>query len=137
MAAERMRKAKILFRDTLDAVIDPDPNGGLPGSAASALASTFKGKYPLVYKCKKCRRTLATAFNLLPHVQDESPIWTASKWSLPTDDVLEAAAENGLKLCSGNNFVLVEITIHSVPRVVLTFKISNLDKIYIFRTLMA
>ena len=32
MAAERMRKAKILFRDTLDAVIDPDPTGGLPGN---------------------------------------------------------------------------------------------------------
>ena len=101
MAAERMRKAKILFRDTLDAVIDPDPNGGLPGSAASALASAYKGKYPLVYKCKKCRRTLATAFNLLPHIQDESPIWTASKWSLPTEEILEAASENGLKLCSG------------------------------------
>merc|ERR1712018_570088 len=109
MASEKMRKAKILFRDILDSVIDPDPTGGLPGSAASVAAAAAKSRYPMVYKCKKCRRTLATAFNLLPHVQDESPVWTASKWSLPTDDVLEAAAENGLKLCSGNNFVLVEI----------------------------
>ena len=102
MAAMRMRQAKILFRDTLESVIDPDPSGGLPGSAASAMASASKGRYPLVYKCKKCRRTLATAFNLLPHIQDESPIWTASKWSLPAEDVLEAASENGLRLCSGN-----------------------------------
>ena len=29
------------------------------------------------------------------------------------------------------------VCIHSVPRVVLTFRISNLGKIYIFRTLMA
>jgi len=105
MAAMRMRQAKILFRDTLESVIDPDPSGGLPGSAASAMASASKGRYPLVYKCKKCRRTLATAFNLLPHIQDESPIWTDSKWSLPAEDVLEAASENGLRLCSASVFI--------------------------------
>ena len=110
MAAMRMRQAKILFRDTLESVIDPDPSGGLPGSAASAMASASKGRYPLVYKCKKCRRTLATAFNLLPHIQDESPIWTASKWSMPAEDVLEAASENGLSLCSGNFVVLFWFT---------------------------
>ena len=43
MAAERMRKAKILFRDILDSVIDPDPAGGLPGSAASQIAAASKG----------------------------------------------------------------------------------------------
>ena len=43
MAAERMRKAKILYRDILDSVIDPDPAGGLPGSAASQLAAASKG----------------------------------------------------------------------------------------------
>ena len=44
MAAERMRKAKILFRDILDSVIDPDPAGGLPGSAASQIAAASKGE---------------------------------------------------------------------------------------------
>ena len=39
-----MRKAKILFRDILDSVIDPDPAGGLPGSAASQIAAASKGK---------------------------------------------------------------------------------------------
>ena len=102
MASGKMRKAKMLCKDLLDTVIDPDPTGGLPGSAASAAAAAAKSRYPMVYKCKKCRRTLATAFNLLPHVTDESPVWTASKWSMPAEDVLEAASENGLKLCSGN-----------------------------------
>ena len=100
-----MRKAKILFRDILDTVIDDDPTGGLPGSAASMAAAAAKSRYPMVYKCKKCRRTLATAFNLLPHVQDESPVWTASKWSLPAEDVLEAASEAGLQLCSASLFI--------------------------------
>ena len=105
MASEKMRKAKILFRDILDSVIDPDPTGGLPGSAASMAAAAAKSRYPMVYKCKKCRRTLATAFNLLPHVQDESPVWPASKWSLPAEDVLEAASEAGLQLCSASVFI--------------------------------
>ena len=105
MAAERMRKAKILYRDILDTVIDPDPAGGLPGSAASAIAAAAKGRYPMVYKCKKCRRTLATAFNLMPHVQNETPQWHASKWSLPAHDVLEAAADSGLILCSASVFI--------------------------------
>ena len=105
MAAERMRKAKILFRDVLDSVIDPDPAGGLPGSAASALAAASKSRYPMVYKCKKCRRTLATAFNLMPHIQNESPSWMASKWSLPADDIMEASAETGLQLCAASVFI--------------------------------
>lgn len=95
-------QAKILFRDILDQVIDPDPAGGLPGSEASAVAAAAKSRYPMVYKCKKCRRTLATAFNLMPHVKDECPVWTASKWSLQAEDVLESASEAGLNLCSAS-----------------------------------
>ncbi len=102
MAAERMRKAKILFRDILDAVIDPDPAGTVTGTSAAAIS---KSRYPMVYKCKKCRRTLATAFNLMPHVVNESPKWTDSKWSLPVQDVLEAASERGLHLCSASLFI--------------------------------
>lgn len=142
MAAMRMRQAKILFRDTLESVIDPDPSGGLPGSAASAMASASKGRYPLVYKCKKCRRTLATAFNLLPHIQDESPNWTASKWSLPAEDVLEAASENGLRLCSGNfcRIVLAQIdkcyTNHDSKKLFLIFFKLKFVYVHIFKFLL-
>ena len=56
MAAERMRKAKILFRDILDSVIDPDPAGGLPGSAASQIAAASKGetmtnRHMIIFHC--------------------------------------------------------------------------------------
>ena len=54
MAAERMRKAKILFRDILDSVIDPDPAGGLPGSAASQIAAASKGetnRHIIIFHC--------------------------------------------------------------------------------------
>ena len=51
------------------------------------------------------RRTLATAFNLMPHVVKESPVWTASKWSLPAEDILEAAAEAGLSLCASSVYI--------------------------------
>ena len=70
-----------------------------------SISFTISGRYPLVYKCKKCRRTLATAFNLMPHSPNETPVWTASKWSLPAEDVLEAAAEKGLSLCSASVFI--------------------------------
>lgn len=104
-ASERMRKAKILFRDSLEQVIDEDPAGGLPGSAASAFAAAAKSRYPMIYKCKKCRRTLATAFNLLPHLSGESPLWSSAKFSLPSEDVLEGASDSGLNLCSASVYV--------------------------------
>ena len=65
----------------------------------------LSGRYPMVYKCKKCRRTLATAFNLMPHLPHETPFWTASKWSLVAEDILEAAAEKELQLCSASLFI--------------------------------
>lgn len=40
-----------------------------------------------VYKCKRCRRTLATSHNLLPHVYGETPDWRDQKWSLPAEEV--------------------------------------------------
>ena len=106
-ASERMRKAKILFRDSLDKVLDVDPAGGLPGSAEAAAAAASKSRYPMTYKCKKCRRTLATAFNMLPHIRGESPNWMDEKWArLNEEDVLDdASSPAGLDLCSQSVFI--------------------------------
>eukprot|EP00095_Tigriopus_kingsejongensis_P000103 snap_masked-scaffold1424_size42081-processed-gene-0.5 protein:Tk00103 transcript:snap_masked-scaffold1424_size42081-processed-gene-0.5-mRNA-1 annotation:"dual specificity protein phosphatase 12-like" len=95
LASERMRKAKILFRDSLDNVLDEDP--GERGSA--------KGHYSQLYKCKKCRRTLATSHNVIPHVIGEAPDWADSKWSLPAEEVFEGASDLGLELCSQSVFI--------------------------------
>ena len=106
-ASERMRKAKILFRDSLDKVLDVDPAGGLPGSAEAAAAAASKSRYPMIYKCRKCRRTLATAFNMLPHVRGETPNWMDEKWArLSEEDVIDdASSPAGLDLCSQSVFI--------------------------------
>ena len=106
-ASERMRKAKILFRDSLDKVLDVDPAGGLPGSAEAAAAAASKSRYPMIYKCRKCRRTLATAFNMLPHVRGETPNWMDDKWArLSEEDVIDdASSPAGLDLCSQSVFI--------------------------------
>ena len=104
-ASERMRKAKILFRDSLDLVLDEDPvNTGTP---ANILKGNQHGSsyHPMVYKCKRCRRTLATAFNMLPHCVRESPDWSNEKWALPCEEVLEGASDTGLPLCSASVFI--------------------------------
>lgn len=54
MAADKVRKAKILPQDYFD-LIKPDPG----------LAQLQPD--PNVYRCKKCRRVLATEFNLITH----------------------------------------------------------------------
>lgn len=95
LASERMRKAKILFRDSLENVLDEDP--GERGSA--------RGQYSQLYKCKKCRRTLATSHNVIPHVIGESPDWADGKWSLPAEEVFEGASDIGLELCSQSVFI--------------------------------
>jgi dual specificity phosphatase 12 len=106
-ASERMRKAKILFRDSLDKVLDVDPAGGLPGSAEAAAAAASKSRYPMIYKCRKCRRTLATAFNMLPHVRGETPNWMDDKWArLSEEDVIDdVSSPAGLDLCSQSVFI--------------------------------
>ncbi len=95
LAAERMRKAKVLFRDSLDYILDDDP-GEVPGGSA---------KCSQVYKCKSCRRTLATSHNLSPHESGETPRWTEPKWSLPAEEVLEGASDLGLRLCTRSVFI--------------------------------
>lgn len=106
-ASERMRKAKILFRDSLDKVLDTDPAGGLPGSAEAAAAAASKNHYPMIFKCRKCKRTLASAFNMLPHVKGETPNWMDSKWArLTEEDILDdASSPAGLDLCSQSVFI--------------------------------
>lgn len=103
-ASERMRKAKILNKDTLDKVLDVDPAGRLPGSSEAA---TSKSRYPMIFKCRKCKRTLASAFNILPHMKGEMPNWMDSKWAgLTEEDILDDASNPaGLGLCSQSVFV--------------------------------
>ncbi len=104
LAGERMRKAKILFRDSLQNVLDEDAGGEVPLDPLSS-AGSAKGNFSQTYKCKRCRRLLATSHNLMPHVPKEVPVWTDSKWSLPAEEVFEGASDLGLELCSQSLFV--------------------------------
>jgi len=124
-ASERMRKAKILFRDSLDIVLDDDPAvhdgvGGHPPPSMMTSSSVFSSlhggggggggsgsakNHPMAYKCKRCRRTLATAYNLLPHCVGESPNWLDEKWALPSEEVLEGASDCGMNLCASSLFI--------------------------------
>ena len=63
IVSEKIRKSKILSRETVSSVIDPDPELGKCRGAA------------VIYKCKECRRTLATCENILPHQPGQSPYW--------------------------------------------------------------
>lgn len=67
IAAEKVRKVKILPRDCLD-VVQPDPS------------LTCVNPDPLVYRCCRCRRIVASANNLLPHIPREKPSWKDGKW---------------------------------------------------------
>lgn len=62
IAADKVRKARILPQNYID-LIKPDP----------ALISTHPE--PTVYRCKKCRRVVANASNILPHKPKEKQIW--------------------------------------------------------------
>ncbi|XP_076654009.1 dual specificity protein phosphatase MPK-4 isoform X1 [Halictus rubicundus] len=62
IAADKVRKAKILPQNCAD-LVRPDP----------ALATVRPE--PTVYRCKKCRRIVASASNILPHVPKEKQIW--------------------------------------------------------------
>lgn len=62
IAADKVRKAKILPQSCID-LIKPDP------------ALTTVRPEPTVYRCKKCRRIVASASNILPHMTHEKQIW--------------------------------------------------------------
>ncbi|XP_017885920.1 dual specificity protein phosphatase MPK-4 isoform X1 [Ceratina calcarata] len=82
IAADKMRKAKILPQ-TCAELIKPDP----------ALVTVHPE--PTVYRCKKCRRIVASASNILPHMPKERQIWRhistkkSSKQSKATQEPLE------------------------------------------------
>ncbi len=106
-ASEKMRKAKILFRDSLDKVLDCDPAGGLPGSAEAAAAYASKDRYPMIIKCRKCRRTLASAFNMLPHVRGKTPDWMDDQWARLKEEYVydDACSPAGIGFCSKSIFI--------------------------------
>ncbi|XP_015179201.1 PREDICTED: dual specificity protein phosphatase 12-like isoform X2 [Polistes dominula] len=62
IAADKVRKVKILPQNCID-LIKPDP------------ALTTVRPEPTVYRCKKCRRIVASASNILPHTTHQRPIW--------------------------------------------------------------
>jgi dual specificity phosphatase 12 len=62
IAADKVRKAKILPQNYID-LIKADP----------ALVTTHPE--PTVYRCKKCRRIVANASNILPHKPKEKQVW--------------------------------------------------------------
>ena len=82
IAADKVRKAKILPQNCAD-LIKPDP----------ALATVHPE--PTVYRCKKCRRIIASASNILPHMPKEKQIWRhisqkkSSKQSKTSHELLE------------------------------------------------
>ncbi|RZF40110.1 hypothetical protein LSTR_LSTR002513 [Laodelphax striatellus] len=83
IAADKVRKVKILPQDCLD-VVKPDP----------ALITVKPD--PLVYRCRKCRRIVALASNIVPHVAREKPSWKTENWP-PIDP--------GKSLCNLTYFV--------------------------------
>lgn len=62
IAADKVRKAKILPQNYMD-LVKADP------------ALTTVRPEPTVYRCKKCRRIVANASNILPHSPKEKQIW--------------------------------------------------------------
>ncbi|XP_032666703.1 dual specificity protein phosphatase MPK-4-like [Odontomachus brunneus] len=62
IAADKVRKARILPQSCID-LVKPDP------------ALTTVRPEPTVYRCKKCRRIVASASNILPHAPREKQIW--------------------------------------------------------------
>ncbi|KAH0952570.1 hypothetical protein HN011_003617 [Eciton burchellii] len=62
IAADKVRKARILPQSCVD-LVKPDP------------ALTTVRPEPTVYRCRKCRRILASASNILPHAPREKQIW--------------------------------------------------------------
>ena len=64
IVSETIRKSKILSKEAVNSVVDPDPG----------LSRKYRNS-AVVYKCKQCRRVLATCDNLVPHVTGHSPYW--------------------------------------------------------------
>jgi len=83
VTANKVSKAKMVPQDCMN-VVKPDP---------SIQRVTPD---PRVYRCRKCRRIVASASNILPHVKGEKASWKDPKWS---------ADLSGLNLCSDMYFM--------------------------------
>ncbi|XP_012266464.2 dual specificity protein phosphatase MPK-4-like isoform X2 [Athalia rosae] len=103
IAADKVRKAKILPQSCID-LIKPDP----------ALA-TIRPE-PTVYRCKRCRRIVASASNILPHLPREKQIWRhisskrdrgakANKTLKKTAEPSENIEPTGIELCTKTYFL--------------------------------
>ena len=66
IVSEKIRKSKILSKEVANSVADLDP------LCSEKLLSRSAA---VVYKCKQCRRVLATCDNLIPHHPGRSPYW--------------------------------------------------------------
>ena len=66
IVSEKIRKSKILSKEVANSVADLDPL-----SSEKLLCRNAA----VVYKCKQCRRVLATCDNLIPHLPGRSPYW--------------------------------------------------------------
>ncbi|XP_034234466.1 dual specificity protein phosphatase MPK-4-like [Thrips palmi] len=79
-AAYHVSKARILPTAFLD-LVQPDP------------ALIRAQPEPLVYRCRKCRRIVASASNMLPHIPKESPKWTDPRLT----ELMQCAGKGGIK----------------------------------------
>ena len=61
--SEHFRKSKIISKDLVKTIVEPDPLSSSRNSRKSSI----------VYKCKACRRVLATCDNLIPHQRAQNP----------------------------------------------------------------
>lgn len=98
IAADKVRKARILPQSCVD-LIKPDP------------ALTTVRPEPTVYRCKKCRRIVASASNILPHAPHEKQIWRHISVKNPKDVencdklVLKREEPTRVELCDKIYFV--------------------------------
>ena len=71
IVSEKIRKSKLLSRETVNSVVDTDP--GAEGQGRGYRNSA------VIYKCKQCRRVLATCDNLIPHISGKDPFSIKSR----------------------------------------------------------
>ena len=63
--SEHLRRSKIMSKELLKSTLEPDPGRRGRGTRQCWM----------IYKCKSCRRVLATCDNLIPHQAGHSPSW--------------------------------------------------------------
>ena len=63
--SEHLRRSKIISKEVLKSLLEADP-----GQRGRQTRQCW-----MIYKCKACRRVLATCDNLVPHQPGHSPTW--------------------------------------------------------------